>query len=499
MKKIKETIKSNKSNILIFIGMLIFSCIICINFIRPHLALDTYCVYSYSSQELILHFLVSNRIFSALVRWIFEIVNMPFYLGMEILTALGIVSLTTAWFILYKFIINLKSKDINISYNILIITISFLVIFNFCTIEGIAFWESGIMCLGILGTIIASCVFNTDKKFSFVKSFIILLLASLCYQGAITIFIPLSLVLLAYKKRDSINKIFGGTIKIGFIYVIVMLINLIGTKTFSNIFNNEVRKMTILSLTDLVNSFVKLTFSMVVNTFGIGTKYWYVLVILVITTLLLVYIIKNKKSKFYIIEYFVLLLACIVIPVLPMLVTPIENQYIEARMAMSFGSSIGLLLLFLILVIEILEKKTYKYFISIITIGMVLLNCSYYIFASSELLATNYLDRNIAKTIIEEINNYQVETGINIENIGLCRDKNVITTYDGLHWLGVLTTRSMGTDWAVLETIELYSGKKYNNIEVPNNYKEDFLQKDWNFFNEEQLIFEGDNLFICVY
>ena len=95
--------------------------------------------------------------------------------------------------------------------------------------------------------------------------------------------------------------------------------------------------------------------------------------------------------------------------------------------------------------------------------------------------------------------NYQVETGIVIENIGVCKDKNIRTTYDGVHWLGVLTTRSMGTDWTVLETIELYSGKKYNKVEVPNNYKEEFLQKDWHFFNEEQLVFEGNNLFICIY
>lgn len=79
-----------------------------------------------------------------------------------------------------------------------------------------------------------------------------------------------------------------------------------------------------------------------------------------------------------------------------------------------------------------------------------MLNCLYYIFASSELLSTNYLDRNIAKTIIEEINYYQVV-------------KNIIR------------------------------------LKYPNNYKEDFLQKDWHFFNEEQLVFEGNNLFICIY
>ena len=75
MKKIKETIKNNKFNILIFIGMLIFTGVICINFIKPHLALDTYCVYSFNSQDLISNFLCSNRIFSALTRWVFEILN----------------------------------------------------------------------------------------------------------------------------------------------------------------------------------------------------------------------------------------------------------------------------------------------------------------------------------------------------------------------------------------------------------------------------------------
>lgn len=499
MKKIKEAIKNNKYNILIFVGMLIFTGVISINFIKPHLALDTYCVYSYSSQELISHFLVSNRIFSALIRWIFEAIHMPFNFGLELLTLIGISSMAIAWFILYKFVANLKNKDTSIPKDVLIMAISFLVIFNFCTIEGSVFWESGIMCLGILVTIIASCIFNKNTKLSSLKSFIVLLLASLCYQGAITIYIPLTLVLVAYKKRDHIKNICIQTVKAGVIYIIVMLINLIGTKIFSNIFNNEVRKMTILSLSELLNSFVKLISTMVVNTFGIGTKYWYILVVLVLTIMLLVYVIKNKKSKFYIVEYFVILLACIIIPILPMLVTPIESQYIETRMAMSFGSSVGILLLFLMLVLEIQKEKIYKYFISAITVVMLILTCVYYILASSELLSTNYLDRNLAKMITEEINDYQEETGITIENIGLCKDKNIRTTYDGIHWLGVLTTRSMGTDWAVLETIELYSGKKYNKIEVPNNYKEDFGQKDWNFYNDEQLVFEGNNLFICIY
>lgn len=498
-KKIQGLILKYKRDIYIFIGMVLFSTIVCINFIRPHLALDTYCVYSFSSQELVSHFLLSNRIFSALSRWIFDTLRIPFIINTELLVLVGILFLTIAWFVLFKFIINLKKQERNILNDILFAGISFIIIFNFCTIESLVFWESGVMCLGILCTVIAACVFNSNIKFKKIKTFISLLIGSLCYQGSITIFIPLALVLLAYKCGEKLKNIFIETVKIGLIYIVVMVINLIGTKIFSNIFNNEVRNMTVLSIKDLINTVVKFSSEMIIKTFGIGTKYWYILIVIVISIIFLMYIIKNKKFKLYIFEYFVLLLTCILIPILPMLVTPIESQYLETRMAMSFGSSIGILLLFLSLVINMKNYKLFNKLIIIISFIMVILNAVYYIIASSEMITTNYLDRNIAKTIIQEINNYQAETGITIENIGICLDKNPTSNYEGQRWLGVITTRSMGTDWAAKETIELYSGTRFNKIEVPNEYKEEFLQKDWSFFDKEQLVFDNNNLYICLY
>jgi len=128
-----------------------------------------------------------------------------------------------------------------------------------------------------------------------------------------------------------------------------------------------------------------------------------------------------------------------------------------------------------------------------------MLNSMYYIIASSEMIATNYLDRNIAQEINNEINKYETKTGIHIENIGLTFDKNITVNYDGQRWLGVINTRSMATEWAAIETIELYSGKYYNQVEVPTKYQEEFAQKDWNYFDKEQLIFEENNLYICMY
>lgn len=495
--KIRERIEKNKYNICIFIGMMIFAFIICTNFIRTHFAQDTYCIYAYDSSALIINFLLSNRLISALTVWISDILNIPFFINMKILTILGIVFLTVSWFILYKFITKLNNKPNDIRYNLLIAAISFIIIFNFCTVEYLLFWESAVMCLGILCTIIASCIFNTNIKYKNIVAFFVLFLGSICYQGAITLFIPLSLVLLIYKHKENIKKIIFETIKTGIIYAIIMLINLLAIKIFSNILNYEVRKTTLLSIPDIFYTLIKMGYDMVTKTFGIGPKYWYLLLIIVITLIFLAYVFKQKKLKISILEYLVLFISCILIPILPMLATPIENQYMETRMAISFGSSIGIILLFVNLYLNKLSVS--KYLTDIIVCIMILVNSMYFIYASNENIVTNNLDKNIAKLIIEEINNYQRQTNLKVENIGLIQDKNPMSQYDEHRWLGVINTRSMGTEWAAIETMELYSGKKFNKVEVPENFKQAFSQKDWNNFNKEQLIFDGNNLYLCLY
>ena len=497
--KYKASFVKNKYNICIFIVMVIFSLIICTNFLKPHFALDTYCVYAHDTNVQIEHFLVSNRIFSAFAVWLSKALNISFFTYMKLLNLAGVVFLAASWFILYKFVIAITKKQSDVFYNILIAGISFSIIYNFCTVESLLFWESGVMCLGILCTIIGSCVFNSNIKYKRIISFFALLIGSTCYQGAITIYMPLTLVLLAYKHKEHIRNIFIESIKVGFIYFLVMIINLFATKIFSNMFNYEFRKMDVLSIPEILNTVVRLGYDMLVKTFGIGPKYWYIFTVIIISIIFLSYIFKKQKSKFHIVEYVVLLASCIIVPILPMLATPIESQYLETRMAMSFGSSLGILILFLVLVVEIHKYNILKELTIILVSLMMLLNAMYYVMAASENKATNYLDGNIAKTIIKEIYDYEKETNIKVENIGVTFDKNPINHYDGQRWLGVITTRSMGTEWAAIETIEFYSGEYFNIVGVPDNYKTEFLEKNWDFFDKDQLIFEGNNLYICMY
>ena len=53
--------------------------------------------------------------------------------------------------------------------------------------------------------------------------------------------------------------------------------------------------------------------------------------------------------------------------------------------------------------------------------------------------------------------------------------------------------------WAAVQVLEFYSGETYNIVETPNDVKQKFLEHDWKFYTPEQLVFNGNTLYICLY
>ena len=54
-------------------------------------------------------------------------------------------------------------------------------------------------------------------------------------------------------------------------------------------------------------------------------------------------------------------------------------------------------------------------------------------------------------------------------------------------------------EWSAIEVIEFYSGEKYNKVETPSNIIERFAEENWDFYNPDQLVFEGNTLYICLF
>lgn len=493
-----EYIKKNKINIFIFLGMLIFAFIVCSNFLKEHYTNDSYYISAYGYDYYVRHFLLSNRMFSALFLLIFKWLDIPFYKEITIMAVILTFIMVLAWFILYKFVIKLMKKEKSIIYNILIGLASFLVVFNMCTAEGLLYVEVGTMPFGILFAILGACILATDRKFKYVISLILVTMSGLFYQATSAMFVLLALVLIAIKHKGNIKAIIKDTIFIAVIYGIAMIVNFIGVKIWAKILGDEFRKFEMPSIAAILATILKFGETILIDNVGIGPKYFYLALIAILTVIFIIGIILRKKDYFMILEYVTLIILSIVIPIIPILATP-ATQYIEPRMAMCFGSIIGILIIFLLAVVEIDRNKYLLIAVATITIFNLIINSVFLITASSATLVTNRLDHFIVKDIIQEIEKYETTSGKTIKNVGIAFDKKYTMYYEGEPALRCYNVRSMGTSWAVKEIISTFTGRTFKNTNVPQDIKEKFLQNDWDRYNKEQLVFEEENLYICIY
>lgn len=496
---IKNFFKNNKVNIFIFIGMILFTFIICFNFLKPHFSNDAYYVYAYGYDYYANHFLASNRMFSALILLIFKWLDIPFVTELSVMGVVLTFIMSLSWFILYRFVIKLIKKENSILYNILIMGAAFIVVFNMCTAEGLLYIEVGTMPFGILFAILGSCILATDKKLRYLSSLILVTISGLFYQVTSSIFVLLALVLIAIKHKGNIKLVLKDTVIIALIYGFAMIVNFVGVKLWDNALQYEFRKFEIPSISVIIETILKFGETILIYNVGIGPKYWYLSLLVILTIIFIAGMILRKKNYFMILEYIVLVLLSVLVPLIPVLATPTESQYIEPRMAMCFGAIIGILIIFLLAVVEIDKNKVLLNILIIVTALNFIGNSIFLVVASSTTLITNQLDKFIAQEIIKEIDAYEETTGEKIKKIGVAFDKTYTMYYEGQPELRCFNIRSMGTSWAVKEVITTYSGRKYENTTVPKEITEEFLTNDWTNYNKDQLVFDGENLYICIY
>lgn len=498
-RNLKQFIFYKKIDISILIGMIAFAFIICFNFCKPHFSQDAYYHTAYGYEPYIQTFLVSNRMFSALLFKLCSVLNIQVITEMKIMGIVLTFIMAISWFILYKIIMKLLRKKTSLFYNILVALASFLIVFNICTAEGLLFVGDGSMPFGILFAILGAMILTTDKKSKYVVSLILVTISGIFYQGTSAIFVLLALVFISIKNKGNIKLIIKDTIIIGVIYSIAMIANFIGIKIWTNILQFQTRTFSFPSIEVIIETIIKFGKIMLVYNCGIGPKYWYLITLVIMTIVFICNNLIRKRALFEILEYFTLVVLSILIPIIPIIITPVEVQYLEPRMAMCFGSIIGIMVMFLISTIEIEKNKNIVLIITAITIVNCIINSIYMVYASSSTLGVNKVEKIIAEQIINEIKEYENKTQIEIKGIGIAFDKTHTPYYEGDTQLRGFNLRSLGTGWAVKEVITTYSGKQYNSVTVPEEIIKEFSNKDWNQYNKEQLVFDGENLYIGIF
>lgn len=492
MSKIKILkVFTNKKIILYIIIALIFFGIL----INMEYATDTYSVFTTGAREDAIHFMQSGRFVSAFVTIICKVLNLQsktiYILSYFIALIALITSLCELDKIIEKFIREKKISSI----------ITILIILNAFIIELFLFIEKGILIFSILMNVLAIKhlirYFEERKRKELFIILLIMFIANGSYQGTVGLFFSISLVYIIRYSKNIKEFILNNLLVLG-LYTIPALIDYGIAKIIFK--GNRISGNKILS--ESLNKVIQGCKGML-NSYNILYKYTMLILIILIILILLYLIIKNKKKILInIFTLIYLLIGVIAIAILPQFMQDTASIWMVPRSTYSFASLPGILLLYLFMNFDI---SNYKNFINIsnflIIISIIYIVIEFISFTKVEVsrYKVNALDKQLTFEIINQINQYEKNTGNIIKRIAIYQDKNITYSYNDIFVTGDMNVRAYSADWATKAILEYYLGRKLEFIDSNSDISKKFKNQDWNIFDKDQLIFENDTLSLCCY
>ncbi len=455
---------------------------------------DTYFVFGQPLSESMANFFQSGRIVTGL--FFYLLMNMLHFGFIKTYVVSYILAIICTIFSLYK-LYKLFKKDIK--SDIICVIASILIIINIFSIELFVYIEKGIMMLSVL-----LCIFAVDalrnffegNKKSIFLSIVYMLIANFCYQGTVAIFVAISLIYVI-KYSKNIKNFILNNIVVTLVYGIPAIINFVTVRFIYG--NSRVSGKIVLS--ESISKIYAGIKEMILSNYGLFPKY---LFFIFLTALIIYGIFKIIKSfeatnqkVLYILGIFYILVGTLAFTIAPQLLQSTNEIWFTARSTYAFTSILGILLIYFSSIIKIDNKEA----IIILATSCIFLLIQYIYFAMYTIdnYKVNFEDKEITNQIEELINNYEKETGNVITKISIYNDMNPKYSYDDIKCIKDMNIKAFAHDWSASAIINFYMRR--NLVSVPNDdeIKSKFSEQDWNYFNEEQLIFQGDTLHLCNY
>lgn len=466
-----------------FITLVFFGILIKLSY-----ATDTYQVFNWGGDEVYAQFASSGRFITGAIGKFIKTINLPEKSIYLFSYFLAIICAVISQYRLYK-IIDVKNK-------IFKIIIPTLIILNLFSIELFLFIENGIMMFGILICIygLENLIkyFNKKQKKYIFYSLSFVFLANCCYQGVVGLFASLGLVyILNYSK--TIKQFIKNNIVVGLIYAISAILNIILVKMLFK--SSRIGGQVI-----LIESFKKIykgTINMIVKTYGILPKYIFILAILFTFVCFCSKILKERGKFIHIAKIIYLIIGIIFFAVAPQFIQQTQSIWFVPRSTYCFASLYGILLLYLISNYNV--EKPIRVVIITISVCLIFLQLSKFIQIEKGRYTLNKKDYETTISIISQIKQYEEATNKKIKYMALYNDQKPQFTYDGVLATGDINVKCYANDWSAVAILNYYLKRNITLVEKDNILNEKFLQKNWNQFNKEQIIFKEDTINICNY
>lgn len=379
--------------------------------------------------------------------------------------------------------------------------LSTVIFINPCFVDYFQFPECNIVySFGLILSITsADMLFN--EKYSYIKRFInsalILVITVGIYQPIINYFLLLGL-LITWKtyinnfdtdKKTALMKLIKNITSCIMIYFTSSILQLILTSIGGS--NRRISKSYLQNLITVIKTQVSLW---TLQTTG---KKTYIYIILFCITIAFLLILLYKKYSVNLgIPLIVLFILYSGLYIASFATHIIAEPWLSQRTTSIFYAHIVLILYAIYTISEISYNKI------IISISGILV--CIFIYRSNDLaiqnIRTNAHDEQIVYAVSQYIDSYELENQTVINNIAIAHDKYVTWSYPDISASYDLNVRVWCYTWAISGLIHQYTGELYNIIPMEASKADKlFGDKDWSYFNYDQLYAEGDTLYMMIY
>lgn len=488
--------KEKKRNLIIYLILILITIIMCFPYLTEHYSSDDYTIIGYGYYKYgIEKFLNDGRVFSSVITLLAGYWNLPIKVFIQGLFYIGIL-ISCLCVIKIKNIITKIKPEKNLKETVLVLGISYCIIFNFMYLENMYFAEIPIMALGILLFIKSSEKLVESK---YLKSLAYLIIGELCYQGTINFFITFTFLLLIIKNKGIDKEVIKKVIISGLFCLISVGINLIQIKICGKIFGLEQSRLGGIQRIPANITYIMLHIGdLLTNTCNFFPKYGFLIFLLILYITTFIYdLVKIKEYS----NSFNLLLIIIVAIFSSVAINIVSlSSFGLGRMVFSIGALIGLIFMYLYCSTNAFsESKFFKYFLLFVLSIYIVMNFLNYMLQMYCNKMANEMDKEEALQVNEYILEYEKNNNIEVKNIAFTYDKNITWNYN-LFFDTSYTSRALMVWWCNIDALNYYTGRKLETVQMDKDiYYTYFKDKDWDKLDKEQFVFKGDTVFYCVY
>lgn len=385
-------------------------------------------------------------------------------------------------------------------------TVAFVTVANVLVVEYFTFIEKIGFMLAILFVCLAAYRFERfarrGDRFSYVLAILFTVFAAFTYQGVVALFVVLTLPLVL-RYADTIRQYLTKLVLIGVVYVAALGTSFLTMTIIGSSRAAETQLNLVSGISSMLHSFFV---TLMRDGMNLLPRYFFGLMILFALCLNVWGILKQSSGEKRLLQWLQLTVILAGIPLASMVTIVFGIGWEAPRVIYPVGALLGALLTnYFLNNTDAAEKApTICLLCKKLVCAAMTLCLVFQFLAFTKVYVAKYqndaLDQYQVKMIVNLIDDYERENHLTVENISVYRDAyKSYVAYPVIYSNGDMVISSFATSWSDLTAINYYSGKQYKRAENDAAIAEQFRCCDWDTFNEDQLIFDGNTLHLCVY